>query len=71
MAFDAFASNLRKARNALEADPGSLDAAPTQEWLAMAKQSGECLQECLAGIIRELDSMRELLPAFRGGVKRQ
>ncbi len=60
-ALDPFQASIRKVRNALEADPASITAVSTQDWLATAKEKGEHVDRCLGAIIDELDSMRAML----------
>jgi hypothetical protein len=56
-AFKPFISGLRQLRNALEHDPASLSGADTQSTIASTREQGQRVEQCLAGIERELDSM--------------
>jgi hypothetical protein len=56
-AFKPFLSGLRQLRNALEHDPASLSGAETQSTIASTREQGQHVEQCLAGIERELDSM--------------
>ena len=60
-AYDPFAADLRKLRNALESDPSSLGASSTRSLIATARQNGERVQQCLGNIGRELDAMRAMV----------
>ncbi len=60
-AFAPFQSSMRQLRNALETDPASVSAAETRISIAAAKENGERVEQCLAAVIVELDSMRALL----------
>lgn len=60
-AYDPFVSDLRKLRNALESDPGSLGAHSTQALIRTASDHGGRMEKCLGGITQELDSMRAMV----------
>ena len=56
-AFKPFISGLRQLRNALEHDSASLSGADTQSTIASTREHGRRVEQCLAGLERELDSM--------------
>jgi len=60
-AYNPFAADLRKLRNALESDPSSLGASSTRNLISIARQNGERVQQCLGDIVRELDAMRAMV----------
>ena len=59
--FDPFLSELRQIRTALEKDSTSVHQEPVQQLLRRAAQDGYQVEAALAGIIRELDSMQNML----------
>jgi len=60
-AFNPFLSDLRQLRNALEKDPGSIDAATTRDRIKEAMEYGQHAEKCVAAIGRELDTMSAML----------
>ena len=60
-AFKPFLSELRQMRNALEKDPASVGASTTQELARSARQNGNQVVKCIAGVTRELDTMKAML----------
>jgi hypothetical protein len=65
-AFKPFIAGLRQLRNALEHDPASLPGADTQSLITTTRENGQRVEQCLAGIERELDSMSAVItPAGR------
>ena len=70
-AFGPFQMSLRRLRNALETDPASISAGPTQDWIGTAKEKGEHVERCLACIVGELDSVRAMLTPSGSRTKQQ
>ena len=60
-AFKPFVSGLRQLRNALEHDPASLSGANIQSTISSTREQGQRVEQCLAGIERELDSMSAVI----------
>ena len=59
--FQPFLSSLRQVRNALEKDPAAVQIAATREFIASGTQNGQHLQQHLADILQQLDSMRAMI----------
>jgi hypothetical protein len=60
-AFQPFLADLRPLRNRLEKDPASLGTDTVQELVRRAAENGRRVQNRIAGVARELDSMRAML----------
>jgi len=60
-AFKPFLSELRHLRTALERDPASLSSTDAQNWISSAREHGQKVEQCLASIKKELDSMTAMI----------